>query len=83
LSATLGGLDVLIFTAGIGENAGSIRAGIVADMQWLGIELDEAANRKGAAVISTPASRVRIRVMATDEEAMLARHALGTLNAAY
>ncbi len=79
LAAALGGLDALVFTAGIGENAASVRAGILANAQWLGIELDAVANSKGAKVISTAASRVSVRVMATDEEAMLARHAMAAI----
>jgi acetate kinase len=81
LTAALSGLDSLIFTAGIGENAATIRSAIASHMQWLGIEIDETANQKRAPIISTPASRVRVRVIATDEEAMLARHALDAIGA--
>jgi acetate kinase len=81
LTAALGGLDALVFTGGIGENAASVRASILANTQWLGIELDAAANSEGAKVISTTASRVRVHVVATDEEAMLARHAMDAIKA--
>ena len=76
LTASLGGLDGLVFTAGIGAHAAPIRARICAGLGWLGVSLDPAANVAGAAVISTAASRVAVRVMETDEEAMIARHTL-------
>jgi acetate kinase len=79
LVSVLGGLDGLIFTAGIGENAPQIRAGACARLSWLGVEIDEAANAAGEAVISTPSSRVKVRVIPTDEEQMVALHTLETL----
>ena len=72
LAAALGGLDGLVFTAGIGENSAAIRAAVCAGMEWLGIALDEAANARGAAVISAPASRVQVLRIPTDEERMIA-----------
>ncbi|PZU51154.1 MAG: acetate kinase [Sphingomonas sp.] len=74
LMASLGGLDGIVFTAGIGENSPEIRALVCERLSWLGIELDEAANRAGAPLISTAASRVAVRVIPTDEERMIAQH---------
>lgn len=82
LMASLGGLDGLVFTAGIGEHAPAIRAGLCARLRWLGIEIDEDANKTGAQSIATAQSRVRVYVVPTDEERMLAEHALALLDAA-
>jgi len=79
LAASLGGLDALVFTAGIGENSPEIRARVGRDAAWLGVELDEAANAAGAPLVSAPASRVTVRVVATDEERMIALHTLRLL----
>src|SRR5206468_595168 len=72
-AATLGGLDTLVFSGGIGENNPSIRARICDGLSFLGIELDEARNRENAPVISTQNGRVTVRVIRTDEERMIAR----------
>ncbi len=74
LVSSLGGLDGLVFSAGIGEHAPAVRAAVCARLAWLGIRLDDAANAVGAALISAPESQVQVRVIATDEEAMIARH---------
>lgn len=74
LSAALEGLDQIVFTGGVGENSAPIRAAICARSAWLGVEIDTTANAANAAVISTPASKVVVRVIPTDEEAMLALH---------
>jgi acetate kinase len=74
LAAALGGLDALVFTAGIGEHAGPIRAAVCRDAGWLGIELDEAQNAADGPRISRPTSRVAVWVIPTDEELMIARH---------
>jgi acetate kinase len=74
LAATVGGLDALVFTAGIGERAAPVRARICKQARWLGVELDEAANREHRVVISTPSSRVTACVIPTDEEIIIARH---------
>lgn len=74
LTSALGGLDGLVFTAGIGEHAPAIRATVCERLAWLGVRLDAAANAANAACISTPDSRVAVHVIATDEEAMIARH---------
>ncbi len=74
LAAALGGLDALVFTAGIGENAPAIRSGACRDAAWLGVELDEKANSEGRRRISTASSRVAVYVLPTNEEVMIARH---------
>ena len=74
LAAALGGLDALVFTAGIGENSAAIRERICGDAAWLGVALDPVANEKGGPRISTPGSRVTAWVIATNEELMIARH---------
>ncbi len=75
-AAALGGLDTLVFAGGVGENAAPIRSRICSELGFLGIELDVAANERSAALISRPGSGVRVRVIRTDEELMLARSAL-------
>jgi acetate kinase len=77
--SSLGGLNGLVFTAGIGENDASVRAAICARLAWLGLEIDSAANAKNAALISTPQSNIEIHVIPTDEEAMIVRHCLDLL----
>jgi acetate kinase len=79
LVSALGGLDGLVFTAGIGEHAPAIRAAVCARLAWLGLRLDEAANAASAGRISLPGSAVDVRVIATDEEAMIARHTHATV----
>jgi acetate kinase len=74
LTAVLGGLDGLVFTAGIGENSAEIRKRICDMSAWLGVELDNAANEAGGPQISRPGSRVSAWVIPTNEELMIARH---------
>jgi acetate kinase len=74
LAAVLGGIDGLVFTAGIGEHSAEIRARICAKCRWLGVELDDAANDRQAPRISRSGSRVSAWVIATNEELMIARH---------
>ncbi|RQS97018.1 acetate/propionate family kinase [Burkholderia seminalis] len=74
LAGVLGGLDALVFTAGIGEHAPRVRERICSRAAWLGIVLDDAANAAGLPVISSDASRVTVRVIPTDENLMIARH---------
>jgi acetate kinase len=74
LAAALGGLDAIVFTGGIGENAPVIRSRVGRDAGWLGVEIDEAANAAGSGCISTGASRVAVHVIPTNEELMIARH---------
>lgn len=75
-AAALGGLDTLAFAGGIGENASPVRARICEGLDFLGIKLDKARNKKNAPMISTNASTVKVRVIRTDEELMIARSAL-------
>ncbi|NWG30080.1 MAG: acetate/propionate family kinase [Rhodocyclaceae bacterium] len=75
LAAALGGLDALVFTGGIGEHASPVREKVCRQLGWLGLELDAAANAAHAEHISTPASKVAVLVLPTNEEWMLARHA--------
>ena len=77
-AAALGGLDTLVFAGGIGENAPSVRERICDGLEFLGIKLDEARNKKNAEMISTNAGRVKVRVICTNEELMIARSALRT-----
>ena len=72
-AAALGGLDTLVFAGGIGENAPTVRARICNGMEFLGIKLEEKRNAASAAVISTEAGPVTVRVMQTDEEWIIAR----------
>jgi acetate kinase len=74
LTAALGGIDGLVFTAGIGENSAEIRSRICHSSAWLGIELDEAANAHAGPRISTARSKVSAWVIPTNEELMIARH---------
>jgi acetate kinase len=73
-AAALGGLDTLIFTAGIGAGAAPIRARICQGLAFLGIVLDDTRNDKHAPIISAEASPVTVRVIPTDEDRMIARH---------
>ena len=74
LAAALGGLDALVFTGGVGEKAAAIRARVCADAAWLGLQLDDEANRRGGPSISTAASPVSAWIVPTDEELTIARH---------
>jgi acetate kinase len=76
LAAALGGLDALVFTAGIGEHATSIRARICRDAAWLGVSLDETANDHGGPRLSAAGSRASAWVIPTNEELMIALHTL-------
>jgi len=78
LAAVIGGLDALVFTAGIGERSPRVRAGVVEGLGWLGLALDATANAGNDPLISTPQSRVPVFVTPTDEEAMIARHTIET-----
>jgi len=78
-AAALGGLDTLVFAGGIGENAPLVRERICDELGFLGIELNEARNTRSASLISTDASRVKVRVIPTDEELMIARSVIRLL----
>ena len=76
LTAALGGLDGLVFTAGIGEDDAATRAEVAAGCRWLGLELDENSNSEARLEISANSSRVRAMVVPTNEELMIASHAI-------
>jgi acetate kinase len=82
LAAALGGLDAIVFTAGIGENSAAIRERVCRDAAWLGLELDAAANAARGPRISTTGSRVSAWILPTNEELMIARHTRRLLGAA-
>jgi acetate kinase len=79
LAAMLGGLDAVVFTAGIGERSAPIRAAICERLGWLGAELDPAANEAGEAHIAAAGSRLGLWIVPTDEESMIARHSRSLL----
>ena len=79
LAAVLRGLDGLVFTAGVGENATEVRRRIADACEWLGIAIDPEANARGGPRISRPGSRVSAWVIPTNEELMIARHAASLL----
>ena len=74
LAGALGGLDALVFTAGVGENSAAIRERVSRDAGWLGLTLDATANAAGGPRISAPDTRVTAWVIPTNEELMIARH---------
>ncbi len=76
MASALQGLDGFVFTAGIGEHAKAVRSAVCHRLAWLGLDIDEAANAAGSGRISTPDSRVEVRIIPTDEEAMIAQHVL-------
>jgi acetate kinase len=73
-AAVLGGLDAIVFTAGIGEHSAPVRASLCAKLAWLGVKLDSQANAANGPCISTPDSRVLVWVIPTNEELMIAQH---------
>ena len=75
MAVAAGGLDGIVFTAGIGEHSPDVRALSCAQLAWLGVEIDPAANKENRQLISTARSRVRVLVIPTNEEAMIALHA--------
>ncbi|TDX31251.1 acetate/propionate family kinase [Rhodovulum visakhapatnamense] len=75
LVAALGGISTMVFCGGIGENSALIREKVCAGMGWIGMELDETRNMRGERIISTDFSRVRILIIPTDEEIVIARAA--------
>ena len=79
LAAALGGLDAVVFTAGIGENSASLRARVCRDAAWIGIEVDRPANERNGPRISAAQSRVSAWVVPTNEELMIARHTSSVL----
>src|SRR5262245_9646402 len=83
LAGAMGGIDALVFTAGVGENSPDIRARVCTRLEWLGLRLDAAANGAGGPRISTPGCRVSAWVIATDEERMIAEHPVEVVGAAH
>ncbi|WP_428826540.1 acetate/propionate family kinase [Azonexus sp. IMCC34842] len=79
LAASMGGLDALVFTAGIGENSPEIRALIAERLEWLGVKVDAAANRNREYYIAATDSKVPVFVIPTNEEMMIAKHTINVL----
>jgi acetate kinase len=82
LTAALGGLDALVFTAGIGEHSSEVRARVLGQLSWLGIDIDNAANLEHGPRISLPDSRVRAWVIGTNEESIIAAQTRQVLDSA-
>lgn len=80
MAAILSGIDTLVFTGGIGENAVNIRAEVCRDLGWLGVDLDEDRNAARQTTISRDGSRVTVLVVATNEEEMIRRHTAALLD---
>lgn len=81
MTAALGGLDLLVFTAGIGEHNAEIRARVCSRLSYFGVKIDDDANRAGSEIISDDSSRVKVLVIATNEEWIAARHCVRLLAA--
>jgi len=79
MAAVLEGLDAMVFCGGIGENSRMVRESVLEAMEWIGIELDLDRNRANAEIISSDRSRVRVFVIQTNEELMIARHTASLL----
>jgi acetate kinase len=79
LAAALGGLDAFVFTAGIGENSAIVRERVAHKLEWLGARLDPDANAPAKLLISRSDSAVKLYVVPTDEELMIARHTLDVI----
>jgi acetate kinase len=79
-AAALGGIDALVFTGGIGERSPEVRGRICEGLGFLGIEIDDGSNRVNAETISAARSRVRVRTIKANEEAMIARHTRQAIN---
>jgi acetate kinase len=84
-AAALGGVDVIVFTGGVGENQASMRANALEGMEFLGVKLDPELNavtvRGKEGIISTPDSKVKVVILATDEELMIAQDTMNIVNA--
>ena len=83
LAAAMGGIDGIVFTAGVGEHSPAIRRRVIERLGWLGVELDPGANARHGPLISTAGSRLKAYVVPTDEERMIARHTLALLGATW
>jgi acetate kinase len=82
LANTLGGLDCLVFTAGIGEHSAAVRGLICSHLGWLGVAIDEAANSAHAGIISLPDAKIEVRITPTDEEVVVAHCTLNLMRSA-
>jgi len=80
MAAALGGIDALVFTAGIGEHAAEIRRRVCEDAAWLGVDLDQSANEAGGTMITRPGGRTSAWAIPTDEDLMIALHTWTLLN---
>ena len=80
LTAALEGVEQVVFSGGVGENDADVRARVLQRCGWLGIEIDAEANQRNAGIISTANSAVTVRVMPTNEEAMIATHVIELLH---
>jgi len=74
LAAAAGGMDAFVFTAGIGERSSDIRRWVCEQLGWMGIRINEEANRENRQLISSPDSNINVWVIPTNEELMIARH---------
>jgi len=81
MANTLGGMECLVFTGGIGEHSAEIRRRICERLQWLGVRIDRSANGRASERISIESSQVDVRVIPTSEETMIARHCSEILRA--
>jgi acetate kinase len=81
MATGIDGVELLVFTGGIGENSPEVRRNICMRLEWMGLELDEQANTEQRQVISAKASGIEVRVVATDEELVIARHTCETIRA--
>jgi acetate kinase len=79
--AVLGGIDMLVFAGGIGEHSGRVRGTVCGGLGFLGVVLDQSANRSHAATISAPESTVRVRIVPSEEDRQIARHCRALLQA--
>ena len=77
--AVLGGVDMLVFTGGIGENDAQVRAEICSGLAWIGVSLDEARNRAASNPVSDDTSRCQVLVLPSQEDEQIARHAWALL----
>ena len=82
MAAALGGVDALVFTGGIGEHAAAVRADVCKELAWLGLDFDAAANDNCNGLLSRPESSLRVWVIPTNEELVIARHTLRLVNGA-
>lgn len=79
LIVSLNGCDLLLFTAGIGENSPEVRSGICKWLAWLGIEIDQAANSGNKQIVSAVSSKIKVGMLHTDEELIIAQHVINLL----